>query len=48
MRHDLISPNLEKERQKKKNPSFGWKFVLTLVGNSCTLQVGYGSLVGNG
>jgi len=34
MCHDLISSNLEKE--KNHIPNFGWKFVLTLVGNSCT------------
>jgi len=35
------------KRSKKHILSFGLKFVLALVGNGCTLQVGYRALVGN-
>jgi len=46
MCHEFIGLNLEKG--KKNNLNFDWKYVLALVGNSCSLQVGHGALVGNG
>jgi len=42
----LLVPTLE--RRKNHILGFGWKFVPTLVGNSCILHGEYKSLVGNG
>jgi len=42
----LLFPTLK--RRKKLISSFSWKSIRALVGNNCTLQVGIGSLVGDG